>query len=84
VVKHITFCLLVSATWVGGAYINGTAEIIVRSGLAWCQAPIGYALSLVGGKTEQPQFYMIIKQNCHSFLQNKGNCRCEERSQLNN
>ncbi|KAK7112538.1 high-affinity choline transporter 1-like [Littorina saxatilis] len=38
-----------TATWVGGAYINGTAEIIVRSGLAWCQAPIGYALSLVFG-----------------------------------
>ncbi|XP_041362801.1 high-affinity choline transporter 1-like [Gigantopelta aegis] len=36
-----------TATWVGGAYINGTAEMIVRSGLIWCQAPFGYALSLV-------------------------------------
>jgi hypothetical protein len=42
----------VSATWVGGAYINGTAEIIYRSegGLVWCQAPFGYALSLVFGE----------------------------------
>ena len=48
-VHFIHFCSF-SATWVGGAYINGTAEIIVRSGLAWCQAPIGYALSLVFGK----------------------------------
>lgn len=38
-----------TATWVGGAYINGTAEIIVRDGLLWCQAPVGYALSLIFG-----------------------------------
>jgi len=37
---------------VGGAYINGTAEIIFKKeggGLVWCQAPFGYALSLVFG-----------------------------------
>jgi high-affinity choline transporter 1 len=39
-----------SATWVGGGYINGTAEAIYDSGLIWCQAPFGYALSLVIGK----------------------------------
>ncbi|KAK6645183.1 hypothetical protein RUM43_001459 [Polyplax serrata] len=38
-----------TATWVGGGYINGTAEIIYTSGLIWCQAPFGYALSLVFG-----------------------------------
>ncbi|XP_070392232.1 high-affinity choline transporter 1-like isoform X2 [Dermacentor albipictus] len=39
-----------TATWVGGGYINGTAEIIYVSGLAWCQAPFGYAISLaIGG-----------------------------------
>ncbi|CAG5120198.1 unnamed protein product [Candidula unifasciata] len=38
-----------TSTWVGGAYINGTAEVIMRSGLLWCQAPVGYALSLVFG-----------------------------------
>ncbi|KAK2160481.1 hypothetical protein LSH36_132g01006 [Paralvinella palmiformis] len=42
-----------NTTWVGGAYINGTAEIIFTGGsgggLVWCQAPFGYALSLVFG-----------------------------------
>ncbi|XP_059170538.1 high-affinity choline transporter 1-like [Physella acuta] len=38
-----------TATWVGGAYINGTAEVIMSSGLLFCQAPVGYALSLVFG-----------------------------------
>lgn len=38
-----------TATWVGGGYINGTAEIIYDVGLVWCQAPFGYALSLVMG-----------------------------------
>ncbi|KER22513.1 hypothetical protein T265_09432 [Opisthorchis viverrini] len=38
-----------TATWVGGGYINGTAENTFRpgQGLVWCQAPIGYAASLV-------------------------------------
>lgn len=38
-----------TATWVGGGYINGTAEIVFKDGLIWCQAPLGYALSLVLG-----------------------------------
>ncbi len=38
-----------SATWVGGGYINGTAEYTASSGLVWVQAPWGYALSLVVG-----------------------------------
>jgi len=38
-----------TATWVGGGYINGTAEIVFTDGLIWCQAPIGYALSLMLG-----------------------------------
>uniref|UniRef100_A0A914CLK7 High-affinity choline transporter 1 n=1 Tax=Acrobeloides nanus TaxID=290746 RepID=A0A914CLK7_9BILA len=38
-----------TATWVGGAYINGTAEALYNGGLVRCQAPIGYALSLVLG-----------------------------------
>lgn len=33
----------------GGGYINGTAEAIYTQGLVWCQAPFGYALSLVFG-----------------------------------
>ena len=38
-----------SATWVGGGFINGTAEMTATSGLIWVQAPWGYALSLVIG-----------------------------------
>lgn len=40
-----------TATWVGGGYINGTAEAVYSSeqGLVWAQAPWGYALSLVLG-----------------------------------
>ncbi|KAL3982077.1 High-affinity choline transporter 1 [Acanthocheilonema viteae] len=38
-----------TATWVGGAYINGTAEALYNGGLLGCQAPFGYALSLVIG-----------------------------------
>ncbi|XP_026296482.1 high-affinity choline transporter 1 isoform X2 [Apis mellifera] len=37
------------ATWVGGAYINGTAELMFTKGLAWCQVPFGYSLSLLFG-----------------------------------
>ncbi|OWF52992.1 high-affinity choline transporter 1-like [Mizuhopecten yessoensis] len=38
-----------TATWVGGGFINGTAEVIYTDGFVWCQAPFGYALSLVFG-----------------------------------
>ncbi|KAF5897219.1 high affinity choline transporter 1 [Clarias magur] len=40
-----------TATWVGGGYINGTAEYVYLPGygLAWAQAPFGYAMSLVLG-----------------------------------
>lgn len=40
-----------SATWVGGGYINGAAEYTFDSnfGLMWVQAPWGYGLSLIIG-----------------------------------
>lgn len=38
-----------SATWIGGGYINGSAEYANTSGLAWVQAPWGYTLSLIIG-----------------------------------
>lgn len=40
-----------SATWVGGGYINGTAEYTYNTnyGLMWVQAPWGYGLSLIVG-----------------------------------
>jgi len=39
------------ATWVGGGYLNGTAEAVAdpSRGLVWAQAPWGYALSLILG-----------------------------------
>jgi len=39
-----------TATWVGGGYINGTSEAIYTTGLVWCQAPFGYSFSLVLGE----------------------------------
>ncbi|XP_025075794.1 high-affinity choline transporter 1-like isoform X3 [Pogonomyrmex barbatus] len=41
--------LTLIATWVGGAFVNGTAEAMFTRGLAWCQVPIGYSLSLIFG-----------------------------------
>ncbi|XP_028407780.1 high-affinity choline transporter 1-like [Dendronephthya gigantea] len=42
--------MTMTATWVGGGYINGTSESTSTIGLIWVQAPWGYALSLtVGG-----------------------------------
>ncbi len=40
-----------TATWVGGGYINGTAEAVYdpKLGIVWTQAPWGYALSMVLG-----------------------------------
>jgi high affinity choline transporter 7 len=36
-----------TATWLGGGYLTGTAESVYKSGLVWTQAPWGYALSLI-------------------------------------
>ncbi|XP_071793524.1 high-affinity choline transporter 1-like [Asterias amurensis] len=40
-----------TATWVGGGFINGTADSVFSpgSGLIWTQAPWGYAVSLILG-----------------------------------
>ncbi|CAJ0938058.1 unnamed protein product [Ranitomeya imitator] len=40
-----------NATWVGGAYINGSAEIVYLPGrgLAWLQAPLGFSIALILG-----------------------------------
>lgn len=38
-----------SATWIDGGYINGTAESTAKNGLLWVQAPWGYAISLIIG-----------------------------------
>ena len=41
--------LTMTATWVGGGFINGTAESVAFDGIAWTQAPWGYGLSLILG-----------------------------------
>lgn len=43
--------LTMTATWVGGGYLNGTAEAVAdpARGLVWAQAPWGYAVSLILG-----------------------------------
>jgi high affinity choline transporter 7 len=38
-----------TATWVGGGYLAGTAEMVYAWGQGWAQAGWGYALSLVVG-----------------------------------
>lgn len=38
-----------TATWVGGGFINGTSESVYTSGLVWSQAPVAYSLSLLVG-----------------------------------
>ncbi|XP_077534283.1 high-affinity choline transporter 1-like [Haemaphysalis longicornis] len=38
-----------TATWVGGGYLNGTAEAVYKWGIVHCHAPLGYALSLLLG-----------------------------------
>lgn len=38
-----------SATWLGGGFINGTAEQAYSNGLVWVQAPWGYGISLIIG-----------------------------------
>ncbi len=48
---------------VGGGYINGTAEIVYRDGLIWCQAPVGYALSLMLGETERESWLLVTEIN---------------------
>ncbi|XP_069680631.1 high-affinity choline transporter 1-like [Periplaneta americana] len=42
--------LTLTATWVGGAYINGTAEAIFTTGLVWCLVPLGYSVSIILGQ----------------------------------
>ena len=45
------YFLLILATWVGGGYINGSAEVVYDPtlGLLWCQAPVGFSVSLFLG-----------------------------------
>ncbi|XP_077508336.1 high-affinity choline transporter 1-like [Amblyomma americanum] len=40
-----------TATWVGGGYLNGTAEAVYKEGIVYCHTPLGYAVSLIIGGT---------------------------------
>jgi hypothetical protein len=42
--SKLYFCSL--ATAVGGAYINGTAEVMGRDGIVWTFAPVGFAIGI--------------------------------------
>ena len=58
--------LTVTATWVGGGYLNGTVEAIHLGGLWNAQAPWGYALSLIiGGLWFAPTMRRL---NCTTML----------------
>ncbi|KAH7963425.1 hypothetical protein HPB52_021149 [Rhipicephalus sanguineus] len=43
-------CRANAATWVGGGFLIGAAEAVYKYGIIRCQAPFGYALSLVLGE----------------------------------
>jgi len=39
--------LTMGATWVGGGFINGSAQETYNAGLVWTQAPFGYSIALI-------------------------------------
>ena len=49
--------ILLSATWVGGGFINGSAQETYKAGLIWTQAPFGYGLSLFISKIQYSSFH---------------------------
>ena len=61
------FYVVTIATWVGGGYINGTAEAVFDKdrGLVWAQAPWGYSVSLAVGKLQKFPFILHLKAACN-------------------
>ncbi|XP_070390515.1 high-affinity choline transporter 1-like isoform X4 [Dermacentor albipictus] len=53
-----------TATWVGGGYLNGTAEAVYTDGVLYCHAPIGYAISLILGDTAGA----VMEVDSHIFI----------------
>nr|XP_033804477.1 high affinity choline transporter 1-like [Geotrypetes seraphini] len=49
--NFIVILFTTAATWVGGGYINGTAEIVYlpTKGLGWVQAPLGFLSAFIIG-----------------------------------
>ena len=61
-----------SATWVGGGYINGTAEIIYASGFGWCQAPFGFSISLILGQSNtHAHVHTLARAHLHACASTK-------------
>ena len=64
------------ATWVGGGFINGSAQETYKAGLIWTQAPFGYGISLFISKYKfilnfqnfQWQFKIHDKKSVKGFL----------------
>ena len=48
-INYFVGIFTMTATWVGGGYINGAAEATIKKGILWCQAPFCYAVSLICG-----------------------------------
>ncbi len=69
-----------SATWVGGGYINGTAENTFNKdyGMIWVQAPWGYAISLILGglffarKMRRMEYKTMLDPLAEKFGKNMG------------
>jgi len=48
-INYLVGIFTMTATWVGGGYINGAAEATITKGILWCQAPFCYAIALICG-----------------------------------
>lgn len=66
--RNRVLCFFSTATWVGGAYVNGTAELMFTRGLAWCQVPFGYSLSLLFGTPISGHFLPVIRTHVVHWL----------------
>ncbi|XP_063683471.1 high affinity choline transporter 1-like [Bolinopsis microptera] len=48
-INYFVGVFTMTATWVGGGYINGTAESVLENGLVWTLAPVGYSIAMFLG-----------------------------------
>ena len=55
------FSVFSLATWVGGGFINGSAQETYKAGLIWTQAPFGYGISLFISKYKTILHFQTVK-----------------------
>jgi len=69
-------CYIFTATWVGGGYINGTAESVYSegTGLVWVQAPFGYFYLYIISSLIQFSGWFTEKRLCFTNVYHK---KCE-------